>query len=303
MTIEEMDERLTTNSGRIIADTGDDKFQFSLSWDELVDLDIHMSTPKGICFYRNRKLAGAELDVDRMPSHSSDSLDKGWAVAPVENIVCDKAFPGVYAVKVVYFSGYMYPTPPPAAFTVRCRVGTVDNIVRHTLATTTNEVVICSFSVDNDGRISNYVEFPTDFVWPAQPPFGFSFGSSTHAAIPAPKRAARKAPTPAAKKAPAPAKKKAAAKPAAKKAATKKPTSKKPVAKPTAKATAAKKAADAKKKAAAKKAADAKKKAAAKKAADAKKKAAAKKAAAKPAKKGVKPAAKKAAAKKKTSKK
>ena len=80
-----------------IEDTGNSKFQFSLSWDAVVDLDIHLVTPQGICSYQNRNIAGAELDVDRMPKMNS----KSWDTLPVENIVCDNAFPGTYICKVV----------------------------------------------------------------------------------------------------------------------------------------------------------------------------------------------------------
>ena len=205
MTVEEHDERLASNNARVIEDTGNSKFQFSLSWDAFVDLDIHLVTPKGICSYQNRNIAGAELDVDRMPNMNS----KAWDTLPVENIVCDKAFPGKYTCKVVFFSAWAAPqTDVP--FTVRSRVGTHDVIYQGTLHAVKDEQIICTFTVGADGQIASF--------------------SEASAPAPAAAKAARKAPAKAAVKKVAP-KKAAVKKPAAKKAAPKKPAAKKAAAK------------------------------------------------------------------------
>lgn len=127
MTVEEHAERLGENKGRVIEETGKEKFQFSLAWDALVDLDLHLKTPQGEVSYMRREVAGATLDVDRMPQ-MEDSQQKQWRVMPVENIVCDRAHPGQYECTVELFGrGAMGFAPPgtkvPAVpYTVHCRV-------------------------------------------------------------------------------------------------------------------------------------------------------------------------------------
>ena len=242
MSVEEMDERLSTNKGRVIADTGDSKFQFSLSWDAFVDLDIQLDTPKGLCWYQSRKVAGADLDVDRMPEYGS----KSWAIPPVENIVCDKAFPGVYTCRVIFYSNWASPKSKNVPFIVRSRVGAHDSVIQANLAKRDDEIVICTFVVGNDGRIASYTELPAPTKKKAvAKPKAATPKTARKAPVKAPKKVAAK--KPAAKKVAA--KKPATKKVAAKKPATKKVTAKKPAAKkvtakkPAAKKPAAKKAA------------------------------------------------------------
>ena len=67
MTVEDTNERLGENKGRRIEQTAKTGYQFSLAWYALVDLDLKIETPKGLVYYGERKVAGAELDVDRIP--------------------------------------------------------------------------------------------------------------------------------------------------------------------------------------------------------------------------------------------
>src|SRR4051812_44931538 len=123
MTVEEHQERLTSNKGRIIKKTGKTQFQFSLAWDAHVDLDLHCDTPNGEVYFGNRKLAGVTLDVDRMPGDDRWShTKKTWNVNPVENIVCNRAKPGAYKVTVVLYSSH-YGWRKAVPFTVHYRLG------------------------------------------------------------------------------------------------------------------------------------------------------------------------------------
>lgn len=227
MTVEDHQERLGENKGRVIAATGDNKYQFSLAWDAFVDLDISLKAPGGLLFYANRKLANAELDVDRIPGYpgfgtsvpQDNVAKKEWTLRPVENIVCDKAVPGKYSCVVKYFSN-MHQIKGAVPFTVHYRVGKDESIFRGSLNKTGDEVVVYTFTVDASGKIQSGAE-----------------GAAKKAA--APKAAAPKT----AKKARAPAAKKAAPKKApAKKAAPKKAPAKKAAKKAPAKKAAAKRA-------------------------------------------------------------
>lgn len=194
MAIEELDTRLATHNARVVADTvGDKKFQFSLSWDALVDLDLQLQTPQGLCSYSQRKVGGAELDVDRMPNLNTDAPKRRWQVSPVENIVCDASHPGDYACKVVYFSHSLTPRRAPRVpFCVRSRVGPHDSVIHCEGFFSHQEFIICTFTVEADGTVTNFVELPLDkkpvFVNPSLPP------------PPLAAKAARKTPAPSAKK-------------------------------------------------------------------------------------------------------
>lgn len=154
MTVEEHQGRLTSNKGKIIKKTGKTQFQFSLAWDAGVDLDLHCKTPKGEVYFFQRKLAGVTLDVDRRPGDDR-WIHKGkkWKVDPVENIVCNKAIPGNYKVRVVLYSNY-YVGRVTVPFTVHCRLGDHEDVFRGKLKRPGSDVTVCEFRVAPNGTFS-----------------------------------------------------------------------------------------------------------------------------------------------------
>ena len=151
MTVEEHQGRLTTNKGRIIKKTGKTQFQFSLAWDAGVDLDLHCYTPKGEVYFGNRKRAGVELDVDRMPGDNRwDYKKKVWKVEPVENIVCNRAQGGSYKVTVVFFSNY-YGGRRAVPVTIHYRLGDLEDVYRGKLKRRGATATICEFKVAPNG--------------------------------------------------------------------------------------------------------------------------------------------------------
>ena len=154
MTVEEHQGRLSVNKGRIIKKTGKTQFQFSLAWDAHVDLDLHCKTPQGTVYFANRKQAGVELDVDRMPGGDRWNLKtNSWKVAPVENIVCNRAKPGAYKVTVVLYSNH-YNGRKAAPFTVHYRLGDHEDVFRGKLTRRGTEVTICEFRVATNGTFT-----------------------------------------------------------------------------------------------------------------------------------------------------
>jgi hypothetical protein len=153
MTVEEHQGRLSSNKGRIIKKTGKTQFQFSLAWDAYVDLDLHCHTPSGEVYFVNRKLAGVELDVDRMPGDArANDRQKGWRVEPVENIVCNRAKPGSYKVTVVLWNNFGVRGAVP--FTVHYRLGDHEDVYRGKLSRRGSSTTICSFKVAANGTFS-----------------------------------------------------------------------------------------------------------------------------------------------------
>jgi BRCT domain type II-containing protein len=192
MTREDHERRVTENKGRRIATTAKTgKFQFSLAWDDFVDLDINLTTPKGKCWFGERKIAGAELDVDRRPNAEPGGK---WTVRPVENIVCDRADPGPYVCRVVFYSG-----PKVAGgvdYTVHCRVGDVDYLHIGNLKKASEEQVVFGFNVGADGKIESHGEGDKGkaFIASAKP------ATVKKAPAPPPKRATQEVTTGAGKK-------------------------------------------------------------------------------------------------------
>ena len=153
MTVEEHHERLSSNKGRIIKKTGKTQFQFSLAWDAYVDLDLHCHTPSGEVYFGNRKLSGVELDVDRMAGDSgANDRKKTWIVAPVENIVCNRAKPGSYKVTVVFFNNYGKRGKVP--FTVHYRLGGHEDVFRGSMGRVDAKTTICEFTVAANGTFT-----------------------------------------------------------------------------------------------------------------------------------------------------
>lgn len=153
MTREDHERRVVANKGRRIASTkGTGKFQFSLSWDDWVDLDIHLATPNGLCWFCARKISGAHLDVDRIPG--DDKGTKDWKKRPIENIVCDKATPGNYLCTVNFCSGEL----KNVDYTVHCRVGDVDYLHIGSLKKMGDTDVVFGFRVGANGAIEAYGE-------------------------------------------------------------------------------------------------------------------------------------------------
>jgi hypothetical protein len=152
MTREDHARRVNNNNARRIDDTTEaGKFQFSLSWDDAVDLDINLWTPQGRIWFQRRKLAGAELDVDRIPKPHVDLDENGdWIVRPIENIVCDRAFPGDYICRVKYYVG----DKRNVDYTVHCRVADVDYLHIATLVKEDDEHIAFAFTVGEDGKVS-----------------------------------------------------------------------------------------------------------------------------------------------------
>ena len=72
------------------------EFQFSLAWDNRVDLDLHCVTPNSHICYWNREGDGGRLDVD---AQAEVMMDK-----PVENIYFEEAQEGNYHVFVHNYS-------------------------------------------------------------------------------------------------------------------------------------------------------------------------------------------------------
>jgi hypothetical protein len=234
MTREDHQGRLGDNSGQIL-EVGKGSFQFSLAWDALVDLDVHLICPdKKEVYYCNRKENNCELDVDRMPDGTK------WTIMPVENIICKSIkLPGRYKCTVHYYDG----SAKNVDYTVHCRLGdSVDEIVTASFPKYPNAPHdVCEFDVDKSGNITvvkmaksvlpgagNNAEEdkPTKAKKAVEPK---TAGKKTTAKKPAPKAAkkpaAKAARKPAVKAAKKPAKKPAAKKPAAK--AAKKPAAKK----------------------------------------------------------------------------
>jgi hypothetical protein len=230
MTREDHQGRLGDNSGQIL-EVGKGSFQFSLAWDALVDLDVHLICPnKKEVFFCNRQENNCELDVDRMPN------GKKWTIMPVENIICKSIkLPGRYKCTVHYYSG----SAKNVDYTVHCRLGdSVDEIVTASFPKYTDGAAhdVCEFDVDKSGNITVVKmaksvlpgagnnadeEKPTKAKKAVEPK---TAGKKTTAKKPAAKAAkkpaAKAAKKPAAKAAKKPAAK-AAKKPAAKKAAPK----------------------------------------------------------------------------------
>ena len=154
MTVEEHQGRLSSNKGRIIKKTGKTQFQFSLAWDAHVDLDLHCHTPKGEVYFANRKLAGVTLDVDRRPGDDRwNDRRKTWKVDPVENIVCNRAKPGSYKVKVVLYSNH-YGGRGAVPFTVHYRLGDHEDVFRGKLTRRGSDTTISEFRVAANGTFS-----------------------------------------------------------------------------------------------------------------------------------------------------
>lgn len=150
MTVEEHQERLSSNKGRIIKKTGKTQFQFSLAWDAHVDLDLHCHTPQGEVYFGNRKRAGVTLDVDRMPHDDRwNHRAKTWSVSPVENIVCNRAKPGSYKITVVLF--YKSETRGAVPFTVHYRLGDHEDVFRGKIARNGEVQTISEFRVAANG--------------------------------------------------------------------------------------------------------------------------------------------------------
>ncbi len=108
------------------AKTGD--IQFSLSWNNYNDLDLHCVDPKGAeIWYSNTKstLTGGELDHDA-------NLD-GSTTTPVENIYWPPggAPAGVYQVFVVYYAPHG--SADPTQFTVRALVKNQTNYFTYSI--------------------------------------------------------------------------------------------------------------------------------------------------------------------------
>lgn len=67
-------------------------FNVRLGWNNTDDLDVHLDTPNGKCYYGQKSHAGFRLDVDA--NYSSTRRD------PVENIFSDKLVDGKYRILV-----------------------------------------------------------------------------------------------------------------------------------------------------------------------------------------------------------
>jgi uncharacterized protein YfaP (DUF2135 family) len=73
-----------------------DSLRFRLSWDETVDLDLHVVTPQGSeIFYQNRFADGGTLDVD-----DTDGGDGSF-----ETVVFDQTTSGEYSAFVEFLFG------------------------------------------------------------------------------------------------------------------------------------------------------------------------------------------------------
>jgi hypothetical protein len=125
------------------AKTGD--VQFSLSWDNRNDLDLHCIDPKGAeIWYSHTEstLTGGRLDHDANVDGSTSS--------PVENIFwpVGGAPAGIYQVFVVYYA--QHGSPDPTRFTVRTVVKNQTNYFSHTIAYTgrREKYWICTIQFD-----------------------------------------------------------------------------------------------------------------------------------------------------------
>ena len=120
------------------------RLTFTLGWNDINDLDLHVIPPDGgeIC-YSNKRVDGGVLDVDMnaptdlnsvyrlMFGSSTDVSPSGNSNEPVENVSWSMDFPrGLYKVRVVYYAKY---GPTKSDYKLQVRYGTTTKTVSGTV--------------------------------------------------------------------------------------------------------------------------------------------------------------------------
>lgn len=124
--------------GDVGAKGGD--IQFSLSWDNFNDLDLHCIDPRGVeIWYQNTNSAATGGLLDH------DANANNYTLSPVENIYwpVGGAPAGIYQVYVVFYAQHGGPIPTP--FTVRTVVRGLTNYFANSIA------------LDSDNRTKKWI--------------------------------------------------------------------------------------------------------------------------------------------------
>lgn len=96
--------------------------QFSLAWESMNDLDLHVQTPRGIhLYYGNRQAASGMLDVDMNVQPESSE--------PVENVFFSRSDRGTYVVYIDHFKHHQN-QPTTDAFVLRAMIDGRESIHR-----------------------------------------------------------------------------------------------------------------------------------------------------------------------------
>ena len=106
-----------------------------LTWGGPGDIDFHLYLPYGgHCYYQNKSVGGAVLDVDNTSGYGP------------EHITMENAPPGEYRLSVLYYSG-SGETPPPVSWrvTIRLRDGEVQQSFSGTLGSVKAEQTVTTF--------------------------------------------------------------------------------------------------------------------------------------------------------------
>lgn len=111
---------------------GSGSFQATLTWDQPVDVDLHLTEPDGTHIYyaARTSTSGAQLDVDDVDGFGPENIFYPADVTPP---------PGLFQVDVVYFSDY--DTGVPAAYTVTVNACNTSRTFRGVLTADTRERV------------------------------------------------------------------------------------------------------------------------------------------------------------------
>jgi outer membrane protein OmpA-like peptidoglycan-associated protein len=175
---QELNRRLTREG----AQTGD--LQFSLMWNNLNDIDLHVVDPfaEEIYFARRRSSSGGILDVDMNVHYKKDR----YSDKPVENIFWPhgKAPAGRYKVSVVHYKNHEAPgCNDPTDFTVRVRSHAYDTLISGAISFTRWKAPMTVFEFDysvperfspefNDSLAARYASYirdaaPLELAWVA----------------------------------------------------------------------------------------------------------------------------------------
>lgn len=124
---------------------------FTLGWNDINDLDLHVIPPNGReIYFVNRRVDGGVLDVDMnapsdltsvyrlMLGSTTEGSPSTNSNEPVENVSWSKDFPrGLYKVRVVYYANY---GPNTSDYKLQVRYGTTTKTVSGTVRDVKDQV-------------------------------------------------------------------------------------------------------------------------------------------------------------------